>query len=101
MQQQESTLEQRICRYVRLCGGRAYKFVSPGCPGVPDRLCVMPYGYIVFVEVKRPGRQNGLSPQQKKIIKWLRTMGQTVWVINDFDDFREKLKWQGYEPHAV
>lgn len=94
---QEKTLEQRICRYVRLCGGRAYKFVSPGCPGVPDRLCIMPYGFIVFVEVKRPGRDNGLSLKQKKIIKQLRAMGQHVWVINDFNDFRERLKWQGYE----
>ena len=94
---QESTLERRICWYVKLCGGRALKFVSPGCPGVPDRVCIMPYGFVVFVEVKRPGRLNGLSVQQKKIIKWLRSMGQRVWVIDDFADFREKLKWQGYE----
>lgn len=97
---QESTLERRICYYVRQCGGRAYKFVSPGCPGVPDRLCVMPHGFAVFVEVKRPGRMNGLSVQQKKVIKQLRAMGQMVWVINDFADFRERLKWQGYE-HEV
>lgn len=57
----------------------------------------MPYGFVVFVEVKRPGRMNGLSVQQKKVIKQLRALGQKVWVINDFTDFREKLKWQGYE----
>ena len=41
----ESELERKFCRLVAQAGGRAYKFVSPGNAGVPDRL----------VELKREG----------------------------------------------
>lgn len=88
----EATLERRVCDYVRRLGGRAFKFVSPGCPGVPDRICVLPYGRIVFIEVKRPGRENGLSKQQKKIMNWLRVKGCVAWTINDFEDFRRRME---------
>lgn len=87
----ESGLERRICEYIRRRGGRAFKFVSPGAPGVPDRLCVLPGGHVIFIEVKRPGRQDGLSVQQKKIIAWLRAAGCVVWTVNDFETFRRLL----------
>ena len=77
--------------YSRACGGKAYKFVSPGNPGVPDRICVFPGGAVVFVELKRPGRENGLSPQQEKTISYLRGLGFHVWVINDLPDFKKRL----------
>lgn len=87
----EAELERKICEYVRRLGGRAFKFVSPGAPGVPDRLCVLPGGRLIFIEVKRPGRKDGLSVQQKKIIGWLRKLGCTVWVINDYETFRRLI----------
>ena len=34
----ESELERRFCRLVEQAGGKAYKFVSPGNSGVPDRV---------------------------------------------------------------
>ncbi len=52
----ESELEKRFCALVMRAGGRAYKFVSPGNAGVPDRLVVLPGGRIGFVELKRPGQ---------------------------------------------
>lgn len=51
----ESELERRFCRLVEQAGGKAYKFVSPGNSGVPDRIVVLPGGRIGFVELKRPG----------------------------------------------
>lgn len=87
----EAELERKICECVRRLGGRAFKFVSPGAPGVPDRLCVLPGGRLIFIEVKRPGRKDGLSVQQKKIIGWLRKLGCTVWVINDYETFRRLI----------
>lgn len=92
----ESTLERRVCEYIRRCGGRAVKFVSPGTPGVPDRICFFKDGNIIFIELKRPGRTNGLSVQQKKTHDWLREMGQEVWVVNDFDTLRLRLSARGY-----
>lgn len=87
----EAELERKICECIRRHGGRAFKFVSPGAPGVPDRLCVLPGGRLIFIEVKRPGRKDGLSVQQKKIIGWLRKLGCTVWVINDYETFRRLI----------
>lgn len=51
----ESELERRFRRLVMQAGGRAYKFISPGNGGVPDRIAVLPGGRIGFVELKRPG----------------------------------------------
>lgn len=87
----EEGLERKICETVRRRGGRAFKFVSPGVPGVPDRICVFPGGRVIFIEVKRPGRRDGLSIQQRKIIAWLREHGCEAWVINDFESFRRAL----------
>lgn len=94
----ESSLEQSMRRYVRSCGGRAFKFVSPGTPGVPDRICVFPGARIVFVELKRPGVKDGRSPQQKKIGRLLQSFGFEVWLINDRQDFIDRLTRLGVRP---
>lgn len=53
----ESELEKKFCGLVKQAGGKAYKFVSPGSAGVPDRIVVLPGAKIGFVELKRPGGQ--------------------------------------------
>lgn len=97
----ESSLERRACEYIRRCGGLALKFISPGYPGVPDRICFFPDGRIIFIEFKRPGRTDGLSPQQRRMHLWLKNMGQTAWVVNDFDTMRLRLSGLGYTAHGV
>ena len=37
---------------MRKKGGVALKFVSPGTPGVPDRIVIMPGSRVAFVELK-------------------------------------------------
>ena len=53
----EKTVEKELCDRVKndLCGW-ALKFVSPGQNGVPDRIVLVPYGRIYFVETKAPGK---------------------------------------------
>ena len=59
----EAAIERKLVQGVKALGGRAYKFVSPGNAGVPDRMVVLPGGRIIFVELKTTtGR---LSPVQK------------------------------------
>ena len=53
----EADIERYLVAQVKKIGGRAYKFVSPGNAGVPDRLVVLPYGVSYFVELKAPGRK--------------------------------------------
>ena len=87
----ESTLERAICNYIKTLGGRAYKWVSPGTRGVPDRIAVLPGGRIVFIEVKRPGLSDGRSVRQKKIASTLLNLGCTVWRISDISDLKTRL----------
>lgn len=54
----EEELERKLVNEVKQLDGRAYKFVSPGNAGVPDRLVILPGGKVGFAEIKRPGRKN-------------------------------------------
>lgn len=75
----ESEIEARLVRGVEALGGRAYKFVSPGNVGVPDRLVVLPGGTVAFVELKTDtGR---LSPMQARQIRRLRELSADVTVV--------------------
>ena len=51
----ESYIEAHLVREIKKHGGLCYKFVSPGSPGVPDRVVVLPGGRIIFVELKADG----------------------------------------------
>ena len=53
----EKEIEVCLREQVKSLGGKAYKFVSPGNTGVPDRLVCLPGGRIAFVELKAPGRK--------------------------------------------
>lgn len=62
----ESAIESRLVREVRAAGGLCYKFVSPGNPGVADRIVVMPGGRIWFVELKTEiGRMSSIQKWQR------------------------------------
>lgn len=53
----EKNIEAYLVRRVKELGGVAYKFVSPGHAGVPDRLVCLPGGLTWFVELKAPGKK--------------------------------------------
>lgn len=76
----ESAIEAYLRNEVRRIGGRAYKFVSPGNAGVPDRLVCLPGGRAIFVELKAPGRKpTQLQVRQHEVLKGL---DFPVWVID-------------------
>lgn len=76
----ESVIEAYLREQVKQAGGRAYKFVSPGNDGVPDRLVCFPHGQAYFVELKAPGKKP--RPLQVIQIKRLRDLGFSVYVID-------------------
>ena len=79
----ESELERILTEEVRREGGKAYKWVSPGNVGVPDRIVFFPDGEIYFVELKT---DNGkVSPQQKIQLNRLNGLGQDARVIRGMD----------------
>ena len=91
----ESSVETNICAAVKSRGGVAWKWVSPGRRGVPDRICIFPKGIIIFVELKRPGLKDGRSEQQKKVFRILQKLGCNVWRIDSGEDFVKRLSEVG------
>lgn len=79
-EQRETHIEQYLRKKIEELGGTAYKFVSPGHTSVPDRLCVLPQGYVLFIECKRPGKMP-TSKQQEEIAK-LCELGQWVYWVD-------------------
>lgn len=79
----ERDVEQLLVDAVKKSGGKAYKFVSPGNAGVPDRVVCLPGGRVVFVELKAEGGR--LSKIQDAQIRLLRQMGQAVEVVTGPD----------------
>ena len=87
----ESTVEWNIRRQVEALGGVAWKWVSPGRRGVPDRICILPGTHIIFVEHERPGMNDGRSERKKMVFHILEGLGCHVWLIDDASVFRQRL----------
>lgn len=90
----EKNTEAYLRDEVKALGGRSYKWVSPGCSGVPDRIVILPGGRIVFVELKSEGKTS--TDQQKKRQAELRALGCTVHAdIDTKAKVRELLQKEG------
>ncbi|MDF2608900.1 MAG: hypothetical protein K0R92_374 [Lachnospiraceae bacterium] len=76
----EKELEKKFIEKVKAAGGKAFKFVSPGNDGVPDRLVVLPGGRIGFVELKRRGKKP--TKLQAKQIERLKELGCLACVLD-------------------
>ena len=81
---EEKKLEQKLVKAVRDIGGLALKFVSPGCDGVPDRLILIAYGKVAFVEVKAKGKKP--RPIQIRRINQIKNLGFLVFILDDEKD---------------
>ena len=75
----ESEIESILVSEIRKAGGRAYKWVSPGNSGVPDRIVFLPGGKVIFVELKTDSGK--VSAQQKIQINRIQSLGQDVRVV--------------------
>lgn len=92
---QEKEIEKILVAEVKKLGGRAYKWVSPGNDGVPDRIVVFPNRMPIFVELKA---DNGkLSALQKVQIDRLKSLGQRVKVVKGIDGLSQFFQDNGYE----
>ena len=71
---------------VRERGGLCFKFVSPGNPGVPDRIVITPAGRTVYVELKTEvGR---LAAIQKWQHEELRKRGADVRTLKGLEQVK-------------
>ena len=86
----ESTIEARLVREIRKRGGLCYKFVSPGNPGVPDRIAILPGGRTVYIELKTEiGRLSKVQRWQREEIQ---KRGADVRVLKGMDQVLKFLR---------
>lgn len=75
----ESEIEKILVSEVKASGGRAYKWVSPGNDGVPDRIVILPHERPIFVELKSDtGKPTKLQELQMGRLK---NLGQPVELV--------------------
>ena len=79
----EKQIEQQLSQRVKQLGGVAFKFVSPGMDGMPDRLILLPGGRAAFAELKAPGLHP--RPLQLRRKRQLEALGFRVYVIDQPD----------------
>ena len=77
----EVEIEKELVREVRKAGGWAFKFVSPGRCGIPDRIVVLPEGRVCFVELKAPKEKPRAS--QKVVMRRLCRLKVPVVTIDN------------------
>lgn len=91
----EKDIEKILVSEVKNLGGRAYKWVSPGNAGVPDRIVILPNRLPVFVELKTD--KGTLSKLQRVQIRRLKDLGQYVFVAygtQGVADFFDEIGYQ-------
>ena len=75
----EKDIEKILVKEIKAAGGLAYKFISPGNDGVPDRIVILPGGDVLFVELKSD--KGRLTKLQLRQIERIRETGAEVWVV--------------------
>ncbi len=88
----ERDVEKYLMWRIAKAGGKAYKWVSPGVRGVPDRM-VLIRGYVFFVELKRAD-EGRIRHHQKVIHKELEGHGFVVNIVyghRGVDEFMEMI----------
>ena len=85
----EKDIEKKLVDGIKRLGGCAYKWVSPGRDGVPDRIVVLPGGIIWFVELKTD--TGLLSPRQQFQLNFLSSLGFNATVVRGMSECRQFL----------
>lgn len=89
----EKVIEHKLSEAIKATGGYSIKLASPYVTGLPDRLCLLPPGRAIFVELKSAGQK----PRKTQLLMHdkLRLLGFRVEVIDTLQgvyDFIESIK---------
>lgn len=89
----EKDVEKILVNEVRKLGGRAYKWVSPGNDGVPDRIIILPDLRPIFVELKTEhGKLSALQRVQIERLKKLGQCAEVLYGLHEVNVFLEACK---------
>lgn len=86
----EKYLERKLVERIKAHGGLCLKFASVTEAGYPDRLCLMPHGRALWVELKTTGRK----PTKLQEIRHqeLRERGFAVYVVDDMITLEQAVR---------
>lgn len=90
----EKAIEQHLTGSVKKLGGICLKYSNPGMIGFPDRVCLLPKGVTLWVELKSKGQQ--LRTMQRIRITQMMRLGHTVNVCKSKTDIDRML-----EPYKI
>jgi hypothetical protein len=79
----EKIIENKVVHHAKSKRWLAYKFTSPSCRGVPDRMFISPDGNVLFIEFKRKGHLP--TALQEKKIKELRDHKMKVVIVDNIE----------------
>ena len=80
----EKQVEEKLRQAIKTMGGIAYKFISPGNIGVPDRIILLPGGRVWFVELKTDAGR--LTPNQERQIQRIQSAGGNACALYGIDE---------------
>lgn len=86
----EKVLERKLAKWIKEAEGISIKLKSDYHTGLPDRLNMLPGARIFFCEVKSTGKT--ATAIQKTVHKTIRSLGFSVYVIDNTEDMTEMLK---------
>ena len=81
MTESEKLLDRKLAQHVKKMGGWSVKLETTHINGLPDRLCLLPGGRAIFVEVKTTDKKP--RKIQSIIHNKLRRIGFQVFVLDD------------------
>jgi hypothetical protein len=84
----EKQIEAKVRQWCKENKYLFYKFTSPACRNVPDRICIAPNGTVGFMELKRKG--NKPSPgQAREMFKLFEQNCKVTWI----DNYEDAIKF--------
>lgn len=95
----EKDIEKILVREIKTAGGLAYKFISPGNDGVPDRIVILPDGRVAFVELKTD--HGKLTALQQMQIDRIRARGAYACVVRGLTGLVWFFEWCGLTDAAI
>ena len=86
----EKVIERKLVAEIKKRKGMCIKLLCDQFSGLPDRMCLLPGGHVVFVELKSTGQKP--RPLQIAVHNKLRTLGLRVEVIDTIEGVLNFIK---------
>ena len=94
-EESEKSIERYLVARVKGLNGICLKYSNPGMIGYPDRIVLLPYGVVFWVELKSKGKQ--LQAIQRERILQMANIGHFVHICDSREDVDNLIK----DYHAI